>query len=135
MHNYHETLIQTILENSVSSNWSNVVNEWNIEDCIEDEFNDSSCICGKENLRYLFTIKNLRNGNTLFPIGSTCIKKFDRTDLNEQTSVNEKLFQLLHAIQDNEFISLNSKFFSRKLLKYLCDDGAFLPTKYNNHER
>lgn len=88
----------------------------------------------KGNLRYLFTIRNIKNGNTLFPIGSSCIKKFDREELNELTSVKEKLFQLLHAVQDSDFISLNNEYFSRKLLKYLYDDGAFQPSQYNNYD-
>jgi len=29
----------------------------------------SSCICGKENIKYLFTIKNNINGNSVYPIG------------------------------------------------------------------
>lgn len=131
MGNYRETLIQTVLDYSASKYWDSAVYEWEIEDCIEDDFNKFSCICGKENIKYLFTIRNVKNGKMLYPIGSTCIKKFKRDDLNEQATVNEKLFQLLHAIQDRQFISLNSEFFSRKLLRYLYDEGVFKPTKYN----
>lgn len=114
---YRENLIQTVLDNSVGETWNKAVYEWEIVDCIEDDFNESTCICGKENIKYLFRIRNTKNNNELFPIGSSCIKKFNRDDLNELTSVKEKLFQLLHAIQDFKFISLNSDYFSRKLFE------------------
>ena len=113
---YVKNLIKTVIEKSVNKSWNTAVLEWEIDDVIEDEDNESSCICGKENIRYLFTIKNINNQNTLFPIGSSCIKKFDREDLNELTSVNEKLFKLFHAVKANEFITLNSEYFSRKIL-------------------
>lgn len=93
-----------------------------------------SCVCGKENLRYLFTIQNTINRNILYPIGSSCIKKFERTDFYELASVKEQLFKLLHAIERNSFITLSSEFFSRKLLRYLYDNDAFNATSYNGFE-
>ncbi|MEC1184491.1 hypothetical protein [Bacillus altitudinis] len=128
---YAENLIKTVVEKSVNKSWYTAVLEWEIDDVIEDENNESSCICGKEDIRYLFKIKNSNNHNTLFPIGSSCIKKFEREDLNELTLVNEKLFKLFHAVKTNAFITLDSKFFSRKLLKYMFDQGAFTPNNYN----
>lgn len=130
---YVNKLIRTVIEKSVSKSWDAAVLEWEIDDVIEDEDNESSCICGKEDIRYLFTIMNIKNENKLFPIGSSCIKKFDREDLNELTLVNEKLFKLFHAVKANEYITLNSEYFSRKILKYIFDQGAFPPNKYNNY--
>lgn len=129
---YKETLIRDVLEHSESQIWESAVQEWNILDVEEDEHLEQSCICGKEHLRYLFTISNDLNGNSLYPIGSSCIKKFNREDLNEEISAKEDLFKLLHAVEDNQFLTLSSEFFSRKLLKYLLDIGAFKATKWNN---
>ncbi|EAE2452578.1 hypothetical protein E1I06_13900 [Listeria monocytogenes] len=128
---YFENLIGTVIDNSVSNTWDSALLEWEIEDVIEAQENDFSCVCGKENIRYLFTIRNHENGSILFPIGSSCIKKFNRDDLNEITSINETLFKLFHAVKKNEFISLDTDFFSRKLLKYLYDEGAFEPNRFN----
>lgn len=128
---YATNLINNVLENSVSMTWDAAVLEWQIDDVIEDEDNESTCICGKENIRYLFTIKNSNNQNKLFPIGSSCIKKFNREDLNEFAIVNEKLFKLFHAVKANEFITLNSEYFSRKTLNFLFSQGVFLPNKHN----
>lgn len=43
-----------------------------------------------------------------------------------------KLFKLFHAVKANEFITLNPEYFSRKVLKYIFDQGVFTPNKYNN---
>ena len=133
MSQYRENFINTILENSIGDDWESAVMAWEIEDCIEDEELKSSCICGKENLRYLFTIHNMYNHNILEPIGRSCIKKFGRIDLNEQVSVSEKLFQLMHAIEKGEYISLTSEYFSRNLLRFMLEDGAFIETEFNEH--
>ncbi len=131
---YFINLEEAVVRLSESGDWRAAVNEWNISDVEEDESMEESCVCGKENLRYLFTICNKYNNNTLYPIGSSCIKKFERSDLNEVIAVKEQLFRLLHAIEKNSFLSLSPDFFSRKLLRYLFDIGAFRANEYNNYE-
>lgn len=132
--NYFQTLIKDVLDNSESEYWEDAVTEWEIVDVEEDERLEESCICGKEHLRYLFTIKNQLNGNELYPIGSSCIKKFEREDLKLQVDVKEQLFKLLHAVEENQFLQLSSEFFSRKLLLYLYEIGTFKPTKWNDFQ-
>ena len=129
---YYNNLINKIIDNSETATWQDAVLEWAVVDCEEDEELLSSCVCGKENLRYLFTIRNVYNRNILYPIGSSCIKKFERNELNYDVSIREQLFKLLHAIENNNYISLSSEFFSRKLIKFLYDSGAFKATIYNN---
>ena len=77
-------------------------------DCEIDDSLTESCVCGKEHLRYLFTIRNAENGNELYPIGSTCINKFDRDDLDYEVSVYEDMFRLIRAVENNEYIELSS---------------------------
>ena len=79
------------------------------------------CICGKENIKYLYTIKNIYNANILFPIGSSCIKKFDRKDLREKTTLMEAQFKLLHAVEKNQFLMLSTDLFTRRLLLWLYE--------------
>jgi hypothetical protein len=67
----------------------------------------------------------------LFPIGSRCIKKFGRKDLDEQVNVYEQMCKLIEAVKAGEYIALDSKLFSKKLLKYLYVNGVFPPTPYN----
>lgn len=71
---YYERLFSEVIEASESKEWNTAVRGWKLYDCIEDESRTANCICGKEGLRYLFTIRNVINGNKLFPIGSSCIK-------------------------------------------------------------
>ena len=132
MSTYANALTQTVIDFSNSKNWNTAVNEWDIINCEEDLHHQSMCICGKENLRYLYTIQNRFNDNILFPIGSSCIRRFNRQDLNEFTSIHESLFKLLHALQNGQRIELNSQFFSRKLLRFLYENNAFKPSVYNN---
>lgn len=126
-----EQLKKVVLEKSCSKNWINAVLEWEITDADEDESCSSSCVCGKEDIRYLYTIENKKTKETLFPIGSSFIRKFERSDLNNQTSLAEQLFKLYHAVEENEFLNLSTDLFSRKLLKYLYEEGAFYST--NEH--
>jgi hypothetical protein len=129
-----EQLVKTVVVNSESNKWIDAKNEWNVVNISEDESAESQCICGKENLRYLYTIKNTLNGNTLFPIGSECIKQFNQEALNNDVTTYRKLLKLQQAVENNEFISLDSTYFSRNLLSYLYQNGAFKPNKYNNND-
>lgn len=68
----------------------------------------------------------------MFPIGSSCIGKFERKDLIAETELIESQFKLFHAIKDKKYLSLSTDYFSRKLLRWLYDEGAF-DTEYNHH--
>ena len=130
---YINNLVLTVIDKSDADNWDSAVYEWELDDCEEDVMCESSCVCGKEHIRYLHRIINTRNGNTLFPIGSSCIKKFNRADLNQNVKIKEDLFKLLHHIENNDFIELTSEFFTRKLINYLYDEGAF-DNNYNSYD-
>ena len=130
---YINNLIKTVIQYSDADNWDDAVEEWKIADCEEDDSCSGECICGKENIKYLYTIKNESNGNELFPIGSRCIGKFNRMDMDEETALRERTFKLLHAVDDNEYLTLSPDLFSRKLLKWLYDEGAF-NTEYNQYD-
>lgn len=130
---YFKNLAKEVIEKSDSNIWDSAVTEWEIIDVEEDMRQFESCICSKEKLRYLYTIKNRINENQLYPIGSQCIKKFGQEDLNNQINIKEQMFKLLHEVEENIFLTLSSEHFSRKLLLYLYEEGAFKPTKYNDY--
>lgn len=129
---YVERLKEKVVNLSHSNDWDTAVKEWEIIECEEDRTHSESCVCGKENLYYLFTIRNTINGNILFPIGSSCISKFGRNDLDDEAAIREKMFRLYHAVEDNQFISLSPEFFSRRLLYKLYEEGAF-DCEYNGY--
>ena len=128
---YINNLIKTVINNSVSNNWSEAVKEWDIVDVEEDITLSESCICGHPNLRYLYTIKNKYTGRILYPIGSSCIKKFNRKELDGVTSLYESLYNLYHQIMDNAFITLDSKYFTRRLIKYFYEIKLY---DYNDYD-
>ena len=80
----------------------------------------------KREYKYLYTIKNMYNGNILYPVGSSCITKFDRKDLREKTSLMESQFKLLHAVEEGKFLSLSVELFSRKLLLWCTKKEQFI---------
>lgn len=131
---YYDNLIQTVLDNSESKEWENAVHEWEVFDCVEDYECSTVCICGKEGLRYAFTIRNKYNGNLLYPIGSTCIMKFGVSELYDDADAWEQEFELYNAVSHNRFISLKDGLFSRKLLRKLYEEGAFVESPYNNYD-
>ncbi len=102
-----------------------------IIDCEEDEDASSDCICGKEHLKYLFTIRNKVTQKVLYPIGSSCIQKFHRDDMDDVVKVKENMYKLYHAIERKEHIEMNSKYFSKKMLYYLYELGTFEGNCYN----
>lgn len=61
---YRYKLLKKVIDLSEGSEWDSAVKEWEIDGVEEDEDCSSTCVCGKENLRYLFTIQNSKNGNT-----------------------------------------------------------------------
>lgn len=129
--NYVRNLISTVIQSSDADNWDEAVNEWSVVGFDVDENAHGHCVCGQTNLYYLYTIHNNFNGNELEPIGSSCIKKFEREDLNAKVTTLEKQLNLLHALDNNQFIKLDSDYFSKKLLEYLFDNGAFEDRKYD----
>ena len=66
-------LFKTIVELSVSSDWLNAKKEWKIDSQRDEEF--YVCICGKENIKNVFTLKNIKNNN-MVEVGSSCVTKF-----------------------------------------------------------
>lgn len=131
---YQEKLIKIVIDNSYGHTWKEAVGEWEIIDCIEDGSRCKSCVCGKEELRYLYRIHNRLTDRYLYPIGSSCIRKFEREDLQDKTSIAEGMFKLLHAVEKNEYLKLSSELFSRKLLRALYEKGAFEANSYNNYD-
>lgn len=129
--NHFEILKKVILENSIGDNWEAAVMEWEIRSLREDPSSSSICVCNKKGLRYCFTIQNVKNGRQLHPIGSTCIKKFGRKDLDISVDTWEKMYHLQEDVKKNKYISISSEYFSKSILGYLYQNGAFPPTAYN----
>ena len=87
---YTDNLIGTVIGLSVADDWEGARREWRIVGCEVDETHSATCVCGKEGLRYVYTIANTETGETLSPIGSSCIKKFEQSDMDEELALMEE---------------------------------------------
>lgn len=77
-------LIEIINNNSTSENFQTNSREWSVMECIDQGEDTERCICGKEGIRYCYRIHNKKTNKSLYPIGSSCIKKFNNEDMNSQ---------------------------------------------------
>ncbi len=105
--------------------------EWDLVGRSVDPEASQNCICGKEGLKYLFTIRNHMTGKELYPIGSSCIELFEREDFNHQTSIAKQLYAVLAEYKETGTLKLNGGSMNKAVLKQLYDDGCFKPSQYN----
>ncbi len=126
-----DDLKRAVLARSHHTHWSSAVNEWQIVDLEEDPSGAGICVCGQLNLVRLFTIKNSITGQSLFPIGSSCINHFGRTDLNQEVNLLEALAKIRSALQSGRPVSFDTQYFSRALLEWLYDENVFTPDQWN----
>lgn len=128
---YKENLINRVMDLSSKNKWSEAVLEWEVTDWnFAEEMDVERCICGKENIYYLYEISNVVTKNKLYPIGSRCIKRFERKEMNTEVRVLEKMFDLQKAYESGTFINLSSDLFSRNSLEYMYEKGAFKSSKF-----
>lgn len=118
-------LAAAVVAKSVSNEWEQAKMEWKVKSMhVAGDTEDNTCVCSKEDLMYLFTIENTVNGNLLFPIGSVCINRFGRSDLNQSVAALtdvQALVQWTPAYIDEVSPKTN---FSRKGIDYLHKQGA-----------
>lgn len=124
-------LVRAVVSNSVANDWDTARGEWEVTGVDEDPRSGGICVCGQLGLAILYTITNHRNGASLDPIGSTCVNQFARTELNTQVVTFSGLLKLREAIRAGRRIELTSKFFTRAMLDYLYEEGAFTADDYN----
>lgn len=129
-----DALRRAVVGASVANRWKSAVLEWEVASVEEHPTSEGECVCGQTNLLWMYTITNTTNRSELFPIGSTCVNHFERSDLNQQVAVFRKLVELRSAARDGERITLTTDYFSRAVLDYLYDAGVFTPDDYNEHD-
>lgn len=106
---YTDNLIGTVIGLSVADDWEGARREWRIVGCEVDETHSATCVCGKEGLRYVYTIANTETGETLSPIGSSCIKKFEQSDMDEELAGWQQAIKLMEEaarIGKEDYLSL-----------------------------
>lgn len=125
-------LKEVIIANSESDKWEEAVLEWQPVDLEYDPDVDSTCVCGHPKLFFLYRIRNEINGKELFPIGSSCIQRFERKELTAKLVSFESVISIYKAMMGWEPIEFTSTYFSRGLIDHMYERGAFKPTVFNN---
>ena len=121
-------LAQAVVDASAATTWKEAVLEWQVSGCAEDGDAEGVCVCGHRHLRYLFEIWNPVTQRTLFPIGSVCIRRFDRADLVRETAVLRQLMRLAgEAVRlgSGGVVGIKDGLVSRALIDRMHDQGAF----------
>ncbi|MCI1017359.1 hypothetical protein HWD99_01840 [Microbacterium sp. C5A9] len=126
-----QVLRHAVIDASVADRWKTALLEWEVISVEEHPTSEGECVCGQTNLLWMYTIANDANGRTLFPIGSTCVNHFGRTDLNRQITVFRKLLLVRDAAKSGSPITMDTNFFSRAALSFLYEEGVFTPDAYN----
>jgi len=111
MSTYPQRVRESILPLSVGDTLPKAFEEWSVTDNVEDHGRPTeSCqLCGQENLRYEFEIRNSLNGNTMW-IGSQCIHKFSLSVFEDGRKLSEedakkKINRLLEQMRQNACIN------------------------------
>lgn len=127
---YGKNFLNPIICSSEFEGWKEAAQEWKV--IYYGEVEGTTCICGKEEIKYISGIINCLNGNELFPIGSRCIKKFKSENMNEDINVYKEVFnkiskgisKLRETTDKGESIKFNARLFSEELIRYLNKKGA-----------
>lgn len=85
-----EQLKDTVLARSLTNDWDEArMTEWGVA---EYDYNEdgTACVCGQEDIKHVFAIRNVRNGNQICPIGSVCINHFGNKTMTESAKILEK---------------------------------------------
>lgn len=127
---YNKNFLHPIICSSVSEEWKQAAQEWKVTNYKRVE--EDICICGKEEIKDIYKIRNRLNGNELYPIGSRCINKFKSKKMNEDVSeykrISKKVFnrisKLKETIDKGELIKFSARLFSEELIRYLNQKGV-----------
>jgi hypothetical protein len=124
MANQKWLLYDIVLKHSQSEYRINeAIREWDIVDDSE-QIECIDCICGHKNIKYTYTIKNRVNDNILYPLGSSCIKKFECKELLEQ---------LTTATNKNKIFKNTGKKHDGKTYAEICEkDPQYIAYLLNN---
>ena len=131
---YRENFIDEIVSRSEGDTWKEAVREWKVVGCVEDHTRSTRCVCGKERLLYVYEIVNVCTGESVPNIGSECIKKFGREELDGEAKCWRQVFKLLDAAieaGDLREVPLAPPYYSRRLLEFFFERGVFKPSRWN----
>lgn len=127
-----QVLRSAVITASDAGKWKKALLEWDVTSVEEHPTSDGECVCGQTGLLWMYTITNEVNGAELFPIGSSCVNHFGRTELNRRVDVFRKLVLVRDTVNDGNTVDMTTEFFSRAALEFLYEEGVFTPDAFNH---
>ncbi len=118
MTTFRKALHDAVISKSDGEIWETAVMEWDITDYYKAE--SETCVCGQQHIKHCFILKNRQTDKYLNPIGSDCIKKFGREDLNKNLLLIEDLIKLKTAMEEGKYITLSSDYFTARLIQFFA---------------
>ncbi len=133
---YTENFLLPVIYSSESNTWKSAAREWEIIGY--ERVENDTCICGKEEIKDVYRIRNRLNGNELYPIGSSCINKFESEEMNEDTDKFKKIYnkissgksKLKQTVNKGASIRFIARLFSEELIRYLNKKGVLNDSDY-----
>ena len=129
-----KSLHDAVLQASQANTWDQATKEWNEVSLIFNGIGRSNCICGNA-IKYAYELFNNATGQRLFPIGSDCVRHFQRISLDQQIEEEEKLLRklenLTRKVKKKEKIKVNKSDFDERLLKWFWEKGVFKANRGN----
>lgn len=123
-------LLDGVMKASVADDWQEAKTEWAVVDYYESS--GESCLCGKENITHCHTIENTTTGETLGPIGSSCIEKFESPTMNDDVSLSRTFVELNNSFDNYVDIDeIRTLLRNKKLLSQISNDNVFGDDKTN----
>lgn len=122
---YTENFLLPVIYSSESNTWKSAAREWEIIGY--ERVENDTCICGKEEIKDVYRIRNRLNGNELYPIGSSCVDKFESKEMTKDTDKFKKIYnkissgksKLKQSVNKGESIKFTARLFSEELINYL----------------
>lgn len=128
-------LLGTAVSLSQSETWARAKREWKV--LYEDDAGapTETCVCGHEGLRYLNMVRNRVTGARLYPVGSSCVERFEDDRIAEEQADARALRVLRqHAVAGD----LDRPHYSRRAIDALhrelvidADEHALLKRLFN----
>lgn len=117
-------LIDTIIKSSQSDTWQDAKNEWVVKDYWYED--DATCICGHEHINHCHTLENKETGESVGPIGSSCIEKFESQTMKDDVSLTRTMVELNKEFdQYTRFNNVRPLLRNRKLMNHLIESSIF----------
>lgn len=121
-----EALLAAVVPLSEASTWSEAQKEWRLTGTTDLLYPspDHACACGTTPLRYLSDISNVHNGNSISPIGSSCVWEHF-PGLRQRLAAMQEVHRLRAVVVDGGEIYLKGgpagHVLSRGVLKLLLE--------------